>query len=238
MARTVTFDLAKQGTAEISAAFLALVVYPKDEKMREQLLRAEMNRQLREWARIDPEGAGLWQSWPPKWLLFDPQKAESLHTEAMAIFNEKRVVAAAIARAFFAEALAKGSFGRAGIRLTENGESLGEMTWETLGLWGLRQERRLAGREDDPDQVHWKTVQERSWARSKPVLHLVGAFLTMLHGETEEERQTSRAEVFSDPRHTCELLRRAELWREALLLITARGRIRLNEDELIRVVAK
>src|SRR5215472_4426561 len=87
MAHTVTFDPAKQGSAEICAAFLALVVYPKDEKMREQLLCAEMNRQLREWARVDPEWATMCQSWPPKWLLFDPQRAERLHSQAMAVFN-------------------------------------------------------------------------------------------------------------------------------------------------------
>lgn len=70
------------------------------------------------------------------------------------------------------------------------------------------------------------------------MLHLVGAFVTLLHGDTEEKRQASWAEVFSDPQNTLELLKRAELWRVALLVVAATGRIRLTRDELIRVVAK
>ena len=237
MARTVTFDLAKQGSAEICAAFLALVVYPKDEKMREQLLCAEMNRQLREWARVDPEWATMCQSWPPKWLLFDPQRAERLHSQAMAVFNEKRIVAAEIARAFIVEAVAKKA-GRPGIVLTEEGQLLGELSWENLGLWGLRQERRLAGRADDRDRVHWKTVQERSWVPAKPVLHLILAFTTMLHGEAaSEERQASWAEAFSSPQNIRKLVQRAEVLRRSLpLKLGAKRRIR--EDEMIRLVAK
>jgi len=238
-AQTVTIDISSRYPAEVSAEFFALLIHPENDSAREQLVAAEMNRQIRYWAKIDPEGVDVWQCWPPKYLLFAPELAEKLHKQAMDAFNRKRMIAAQLARVFVVEALVRGAFvRRKGIELIDDGERLGEPSWENLGLWGLRQQRRLVRRPDHPDKVHWKTIQARTWARSKPVLHLAAAFQTMLHGSTEAARQASWAEVFNDRQKTETLFMRAELWRVALIQVARNGRIKLAEEEMISVVAK
>jgi hypothetical protein len=239
MARTVTIEVSSRSPAEVAAEIFALLIHPESDSEREELFCAEMNRQIQYWAKIDPEWVEIPQLWPGKYLLFDPERAEKLHRQAMRIFD-KRLIAAEIARAFAVEVLwCRGPlFQRAGIKLTEDGEPIGALDWETVGLWALRQERRLAGRHDDPDKVHWKTAQERIWARSKPVLHLAIAFLTMLRGTTVEERQASWAEIFNDLQKMTEFFKAVECWRIVLLQLAQNGRIKLTENELIRVVAK
>jgi hypothetical protein len=157
---TITIPLSTLKPFQASAQFFGILIWPTDAKARRQLILAQYHRQLRYDARVDPEGARIEQIWPPEYLLFDPQLAEKLHKRAMDILDRERMIAAERALAFLREAHVKEAGGR-GIELREDGQMLGPLTAENIDLYLLRQQRKLAGRPDDPDKVTAKTILRR-----------------------------------------------------------------------------
>ena len=95
---TITLALSSLWPFEASAQFFGILIEPTDAEARRQLTLAEYHRQLRHDAETDPEGARIWQYWPPEYLLFDPALAEKLHKRAMDILDRERMIAAERAR--------------------------------------------------------------------------------------------------------------------------------------------
>jgi len=233
---TITLALSSLWPFEASAQFFGILIEPTDAEARRQLTLAEYHRQLRHDAETDPEGARIWQYWPPEYLLFDPALAEKLHKRAMDILDRERMIAAERARVRLCDWLEKDAGGK-GLALWENGEKLGPFNSEDFDLWLLRQQRILASRPDDPDKVTVKTIEQRAWKHTKPVLHLAVAFLSRMRGKSSVERQAAWAALFNDAREAEALLDLAEALRHCLLAIAQRGRLQLLEEQTVRVVA-
>jgi len=236
---TVTIPVSSLSPFEASAQFFGVLIHPLDAKKRAQLITAELHRQVREWAAGDWDWARTALSLPPLFMPPTGDRTERLHKEAMRIFDQERVIAAAIIAPFIAEAIGKARNGDGFVlQLREDGEPLGEPSFEVLGPWALRQQRRLRGRPDDCNRVTWETIRQRAWRYSKPVLHLALTFDRMLGiRNTTEERQAAWAALFNDRSETEKLLDTAEQVRHAILEIAQRTkRFRLSEKETVRVV--
>ena len=233
---TVTIALSSLWPFEASAQFFGILIEPVHSEARRRLTLAEYHRQLRHDAEADPQGARRWQYWPPEYLLFDPARAEKLHKRAMKILDRERMIAAERALVRLRDALVKDA-GRKGLELWENGEKLGLFNSEDFDLRLLRQQRILAGRPDDADKVTIKTIEQRAWKHTKPVLHLAVAFLSRMRGKSSVERQAAWAALFNDAREAEALLDLAEALRHCLLAIAQRGRLQLLEEQTVRVVA-
>jgi hypothetical protein len=233
---TITLALSSLWPFEASAQFLGILIEPTNAEARRQLTLAGYHRQLRHDAETDPEGARKWQYWPPEYLLFDPALAEKLHNGAMDILDRERMIAAERALVRLRDALVKDVGGKR-LELWENGEKLGPFNSEDFDLWLLRQQRILAGRPDDPDKVTIKTIEQRAWKHTKPVLHLAVAVLSKMRGKSSVERQAAWAALFNDAREAEALLDLAEALRYSLLAIAQRGYFQLREEQTLRVVA-
>jgi hypothetical protein len=232
----LTISVSSLWPFERSAQFFGPLIEPTDSRNREQLVRAFYHRQLRHNAQCDPQWAKTWQYWPPEYLLFDTKLADRLHRRAMRILDQERMLAAELAHAFIFDAVAKAN-GRDGIELWEDGENIGRPLMENFGLWALRQQRRLAGRADDPNKVTWETFQQRAWRETKPVLHLALAYLLEVRGKPTPAREAATRALFEDPHQTRKLLSCAEDLRQILLRVAQSGSFRLSEEETVQVVA-
>ena len=233
---TVTIALSSLWPFEASAQFFGILIEPVDAKARRRLTLAEYHRQLRHDAETDPKGARIWQRWPPEYLLFNPKLAEKLHKRAMNILDRERMIAAERALAFIRDMLVKDAGGE-GLELWADGERLGPFNSENFDLWALRQQRILAGRPDDRDAVTAKTIEQRAWKHTKPVLHLAVAFLSVVRGKSSAEREAAWAAVFNETREAKALLDLAEALRHRLLAVAQRGRFQLIDEQTLRVVA-
>jgi hypothetical protein len=233
---TITLALSSLWPFQASAQFFGILVEPTDAEARCQLTLAEYHRQLRHDAETDPEGARKWQYWPPEYLLFDPALADKLHKRAMDILDRERMIAAERALVRLLHAPVKDVGGK-GLELWENGEKLGPFNSDDFDLWLLRQQRILAGRPDDPDKVTVKTIEQRPWKHTKPVLHLAVAFLSRMRGKSSVERQAAWAALFNDAREAEALLDLAETLRHRLLAIAQRGYFQLREEQTLRLIA-
>jgi hypothetical protein len=221
---------------EASAKFFAVLIEPTDARACEELALAVSHRQVLSMAR-DPQWRNEQQCWPPAYFLFDTKRAEILHTRAMRILDQERMIAAEWARALLHEAFAK-YHGRDGLELWADGVKLGPMTTEQFNQWARSKQRQLAGRSDGPDEAAWKTVEQRAWRNTKPVLHLATAYLGIALGKTTAERGAAWASLFEDPRRTREFLDGAEGLRQLLLKIAPSRRLKYLEEDTIRVIAE
>jgi hypothetical protein len=233
---TVTIAVSSLASFEAAAQFLALLIYPVDVDLRQRLILAECHRYVRHCVESDPRWAQTRQFLPPAYQAFSPKLAQKIHKKAVQILGQ-RIVSAGIALVLIAEAIAKAR-GADGLLLRENGEDLARFsTLEPLFAWGLRQERLLAGRPDDPDKGDPKTFQQRPWKESKPVLHLALAYLIWTKNKTAADLEASWAALFVEPCRLGEFLDQAEGLRQLLLTIAPNRKLKYSVRDTIRVVA-
>jgi hypothetical protein len=224
VSRGIIIPISRLSPLMVEAHFFAALVEPLSLADRNRLIEAEYR---------------LFE--PLHMALERPRKRDlKLHKRAVRIIQQERMFAAECALAYITDQSVKERGGK-GIELRANGALLGPLTMENLGLWAIQEQRRLRGRPDNPDRVTAKNFEQLAWRNSKPVLHLaVVAHLATRnwHPVVKPLGAAALSETFSDPAATKALFDVAEKFRDILLDVARRAPIKLEEKDMIRILAE
>jgi hypothetical protein len=233
--KTVTLSLSAE-SFEIAARILALTIHPCNDSLRERFYLASCHLTFREAAKD-----AVWASTPqivqPKYLLFDHKIAAIAARRGMEIYNRERLIAAEMAFPFIVEFIKQKLFNNDKIMLLrEGGKETDGLTLARVAAWAAEEQQRIMGKSGTVGEA--KTVEQRAWRNTKPVLHLAIALHVYTYGTTGAERQAKFGALCHDKSQVVAMFEFAETLRVGLPAIFERRRLQLAESDMIRVTTE